>query len=119
MAGSYNKIILIGNLGRDPETRSLPSVTPVTTFRPPCKTESTVRERALTDEGAAQMQEGEMEVIAALIADSEPPEVGEPGEGTLGHPRCRPSVVLLSTPLRAMRTLICRRCSAARQGRWA
>lgn len=32
MAGSYNKIILIGNLGRDPETRSLPSGTPVTTF---------------------------------------------------------------------------------------
>ncbi len=32
MAGSYNKIILIGNLGRDPETRALPSGTPVTTF---------------------------------------------------------------------------------------
>ena len=32
MSGSYNKIILIGNLGRDPETRSLPSGTPVATF---------------------------------------------------------------------------------------
>jgi len=32
MAGSYNKIILIGNLGRDPEARMLPSGDPVATF---------------------------------------------------------------------------------------
>lgn len=32
MAGSYNKIILIGNLGRDPELRYLPSGDPVTSF---------------------------------------------------------------------------------------
>lgn len=32
MAGSYNKIIIIGNLGRDPEMRYLPSGDPVTTF---------------------------------------------------------------------------------------
>ena len=32
MAGSYNKIILIGNLSRDPQTRALPSGTPVATF---------------------------------------------------------------------------------------
>lgn len=32
MAGSYNKIIIIGNLGRDPEMRYLPSGDPVTSF---------------------------------------------------------------------------------------
>lgn len=32
MAGSYNKIIIIGNLGRDPEMRYLPSGDPVTNF---------------------------------------------------------------------------------------
>jgi len=32
VAGTYNKIIIIGNLGRDPETRMLPSGDSVTTF---------------------------------------------------------------------------------------
>ena len=32
MAGSYNKIILIGNVGRDPQMRYLPSGDPVTDF---------------------------------------------------------------------------------------
>ena len=32
MAGSYNKIILIGNVGRDPQLRYLPSGDPVTDF---------------------------------------------------------------------------------------
>lgn len=32
MAGSYNTIALIGNLGRDPESRSLPDGTPVASF---------------------------------------------------------------------------------------
>jgi len=32
MAGSYNKLIIIGNLGRDPETRMLPSGDNVATF---------------------------------------------------------------------------------------
>jgi single-strand DNA-binding protein len=32
MAGSYNKLIIIGNLGRDPETRLLPSGDNVATF---------------------------------------------------------------------------------------
>ena len=32
MAGSYNRITLIGNLGRDPETRMLPSGDSVATF---------------------------------------------------------------------------------------
>jgi len=32
MAGSYNKITIIGNLGRDPEMRYLPSGDPVTDF---------------------------------------------------------------------------------------
>ena len=32
MAGSYNKLIMIGNLGRDPETRLLPSGDNVATF---------------------------------------------------------------------------------------
>lgn len=32
MAGSYNKITIIGNLGRDPEMRYLPSGDPVTSF---------------------------------------------------------------------------------------
>ncbi len=32
MAGTYNKIIIIGNLGRDPETRMLPSGDSVTSF---------------------------------------------------------------------------------------
>ena len=32
MAGSYNKIIIIGNLGRDPEARALPSGEFVTSF---------------------------------------------------------------------------------------
>jgi single-strand DNA-binding protein len=32
MAGSYNKIIIIGNLGRDPEMRYLPSGDPVADF---------------------------------------------------------------------------------------
>jgi len=32
VAGSYNKIIIIGNLGRDPETRMLPSGSSVTSF---------------------------------------------------------------------------------------
>ncbi len=32
MAGSYNKITIIGNLGRDPETRYLPNGDPVTSF---------------------------------------------------------------------------------------
>jgi len=32
MAGSYNKIILIGNVGRDPETRYLPSGDAVASF---------------------------------------------------------------------------------------
>ena len=32
MAGSVNKVILIGNLGRDPETRRMPSGDPMVTF---------------------------------------------------------------------------------------
>ena len=32
MAGSYNKIIIIGNLGRDPEMKYLPSGDPVADF---------------------------------------------------------------------------------------
>lgn len=32
MAGSYNKITIIGNLGRDPEMRYLPSGDPVASF---------------------------------------------------------------------------------------
>ncbi len=32
MAGSYNKITIIGNIGRDPETRALPSGDTVTDF---------------------------------------------------------------------------------------
>ncbi len=32
MAGSLNKVQLIGNVGRDPEMRSLSSGEPVTTF---------------------------------------------------------------------------------------
>ncbi len=32
MAGTYNKIIIIGNVGRDPETRMLPSGSSVTSF---------------------------------------------------------------------------------------
>ena len=32
MAGSYNKVILIGRLGRDPELRYTPSGTPVANF---------------------------------------------------------------------------------------
>jgi single-strand DNA-binding protein len=32
MAGSVNKVILIGNLGKDPETRRLPSGDPVVNF---------------------------------------------------------------------------------------
>lgn len=32
MAGSLNKVMIIGNLGRDPEMRYTPSGTPVTTF---------------------------------------------------------------------------------------
>ena len=32
MAGSYNKIIIIGHLGRDPDSRYLPSGDAVTTF---------------------------------------------------------------------------------------
>jgi single-strand DNA-binding protein len=32
VAGSYNKIIIIGNLGRDPETRMIPSGSSVTSF---------------------------------------------------------------------------------------
>ncbi len=32
MAGSYNKVILIGRLGRDPELRYTPSGTPVVNF---------------------------------------------------------------------------------------
>jgi single-strand DNA-binding protein len=33
MAGSLNKVMLIGNLGRDPETRTLPSGDPVVSLR--------------------------------------------------------------------------------------
>jgi single-strand DNA-binding protein len=32
MAGSVNKVILVGNLGRDPETRRMPSGDPMVTF---------------------------------------------------------------------------------------
>ncbi len=32
MAGNYNKLVIIGNLGRDPETRLLPSGDNVATF---------------------------------------------------------------------------------------
>jgi len=32
VAGTYNKIIIIGNVGRDPETRMLPSGSSVTSF---------------------------------------------------------------------------------------
>ncbi|HEX2034402.1 MAG TPA: single-stranded DNA-binding protein, partial [Chloroflexota bacterium] len=32
MAGSLNKVLLIGNVGRDPEMRYLQSGEPVTTF---------------------------------------------------------------------------------------
>ncbi len=32
MAGSYNKLLILGNLGRDPETRMLPSGDNVATF---------------------------------------------------------------------------------------
>lgn len=32
MAGSVNKVILVGNLGRDPETRRMPSGDPVVNF---------------------------------------------------------------------------------------
>jgi single-strand DNA-binding protein len=33
MAGSLNKVILIGNLGKDPEVRKLPSGEPVVNLR--------------------------------------------------------------------------------------
>ena len=33
MARGINKVILIGNLGQDPETRSMPSGTPVANLR--------------------------------------------------------------------------------------
>ncbi|MGD0192291.1 MAG: single-stranded DNA-binding protein [Rhizomicrobium sp.] len=32
MAGSVNKVILVGNLGKDPETRRMPSGDPMVTF---------------------------------------------------------------------------------------
>lgn len=32
MGSSYNKLVAIGNVGRDPESRTLPSGDPVTTF---------------------------------------------------------------------------------------
>lgn len=36
MAGSLNKVMLIGNVGRDPEMRYTPSGTPVTSFSVAC-----------------------------------------------------------------------------------
>lgn len=36
MAGSLNKVMIIGNLGRDPEMRYTPSGTPVTSFSVAC-----------------------------------------------------------------------------------
>jgi single-strand DNA-binding protein len=36
MAGSLNKVMIIGNVGRDPEMRFTPTGTPVTTFSVAC-----------------------------------------------------------------------------------
>ena len=44
MAGSLNKVMIIGNLGRDPEMRYTPSGTPVTSFSVACS-----RSRATPD----------------------------------------------------------------------
>ncbi len=44
MAGSVNKVILVGNLGRDPEVRRLPSGSPVVNLR--IATSETWRDRA-------------------------------------------------------------------------
>ncbi|GGC55819.1 single-stranded DNA-binding protein [Chelatococcus reniformis] len=44
MAGSVNKVIIVGNLGRDPETRRLPSGEPVVNLR--IATSETWRDKA-------------------------------------------------------------------------
>src|SRR5947207_10967874 len=38
------------------------------------------------DEGAAEVEEGLMNVAASLVAHRQPPEASQPGEGALHHP---------------------------------
>lgn len=52
MAGGLNKVMIIGNLGRDPELRSLPSGKPATTF-------SVAVSRRWTDGGGQPREETE------------------------------------------------------------
>jgi hypothetical protein len=46
------------------------------------------------DEGAAKLQEGQMNVGAVLVADLQAPEAVEPGEGAFNHPAVAAQSVL-------------------------
>ena len=48
------------------------------------------RERAEADEGAAEVEEGEVQVVGTLVADREASVATEPGEGPLKHPATIP-----------------------------
>jgi len=55
------------------------------------------------------VEEGEMDVVVALVAHVEAAEVGEPGRVRSTTQRTRPSRSLLSMPMRAMQSLMPRR----------
>jgi len=55
------------------------------------------------------VEEGEMDVVAALVVHVEAAEVGESGRVRSTTQRTRPSRSLLSMPMRAMRSLMPRR----------
>ncbi len=58
MAGSVNKVILVGRLGRDPEVRSIPSGTTVTEF-------SIATDEKFTDKSGARQERTEWHNIQA------------------------------------------------------
>lgn len=67
-----------------------------------------------TGEGAAEVEQGVVEVVAALVADGEAAEVVEPRVRSATQRR-RPRRSKRSRPLRAMRTWMRRRWRYRRQ----
>ncbi len=56
-------------------------------------------EESQADEGAAELEKSLVDVGAALVAEGQPPELGEPGESALGHPPMAPQLFAGLDPL--------------------
>src|SRR3954471_22920258 len=59
---------------------------PVTSGAGPLRHLTEPLEEAEADRGAGEDEEGEVDVVAALVADHQPAAAGDPGQGALHHP---------------------------------